>query len=246
MDLGHRLLDDSRLLTGADPTTVVAHFVGQRTQPCGALLGALLVPDTALVTVGRAARAVDGVVDVAAVVSGGAGGLAAAGREVTGTRLVAAHATLRDLDDLAGNARRVVAAARELDDEVEVGVGLPYAPGWESAVAVIEAAGLLATVHGGPQLAAQLGVLVEADLPYRVLPGPAGTLDAVTLLAATAVLVEEADVEQAARLLAGDTAAAARVLDELPSQSGPRLRRRLCGVGVSDVVAAVADLDPWL
>jgi hypothetical protein len=226
--LGSRLLDDA-----GPGEAAAARWQQHRTSRYADRVGALVVPDTALAAVGRTAASLGTVVEVAVVVSGGAGGLVAAGRAVSGVRLTAAHATLRDLDDLAGNARRVVAAAAELDD-VEIGVGLPWAPGWEAAVEEVEAAGLLATVVAGPHLADQLYVLVEADLPYRVLPG---------LLAATAVLVEEADVERARRVLDTELEAMA-VLADWPADGAARIRRRLRGVGVLDVAAAAAALTP--
>ena len=100
---------------------------------------------------------------------------------------------LRDLDDLAGNAARVVAAAASLDESVPVLVELPVAPGWPAAAELVEAAGSRAQVRADRSpdaLIEQLAVLVETDLPFSVaglpsfLPG---------LLLAVDALVETGD-----------------------------------------------------
>ena len=92
--------------------------------------------------------------------------------------MVGAVSVLRDLNDLAGSAARVVAAAEALDESVRVLVELPDAPGWPAAAELVEAAGLSAQVRAGHSPAAlieQLAALVEADLPFSVaglrLPG---------------------------------------------------------------------------
>ena len=74
---------------------------------------------------------------------GGAGGVTALARRAGRLHLVAVETVLRDLDDLAGNAARVVAAAADLPPGVDVFVGFPAANGTVDAVEVVEAAGLL-------------------------------------------------------------------------------------------------------
>ena len=107
------------------------------------------------------------------IISGGAGGLLALARHHTpGVEIASVEPALRDLDDLAGSAARVVSAAGELGSEVTVFIELPYAPGWESAVELIEAAGLygkIAAGKAGPrQVVEQLSILIEADLPFKI------------------------------------------------------------------------------
>ena len=104
-----------------------------------------MVPDTQLGEVGAPAS---GGPDLAVSVinSGGAGGVLGLSRRARPGLDVVAVSMLRDLDDLAGNAARVVAAAEALDPDVAVFVGLPYAPGWAGAVEVVEAAGHCAMI----------------------------------------------------------------------------------------------------
>src|SRR4051812_20549731 len=108
------------------------------------IVGPLVVSDQKLTELGRALRGtvdpsapVSEELDVSVVNTSGAGGLVGlSGRRPAGLRLRAVESALRDLDDLAGNAARVVSAAGELDAGVQVFVELPYAPGWERAVEV--------------------------------------------------------------------------------------------------------------
>lgn len=161
------LLWDARLVAdGADPVRVATEH-GELRAERGDALGPLLVPDTALARLDRAVGDLGvGPVPVAVISSTGAGGvLAVAGRECSDLSVVAVHSTLRDLDDLAGNAARVVAAARALPDGVEVTVGLPTAPGWQRAAETVEAAGLVAAVGDDHD---QWAELVELDLPFVV------------------------------------------------------------------------------
>ena len=154
------------------------------------LIGPLLVSDLRLAEVGRTLRQVgmgggtEGTLRLAVGVvntSGAGGVLSLLGRQIEDVQLVAVESALRDLDDLAGNAERVVSAAAELDDAVRVFVEIPYAPGWERAVAVVEAAGYYGKLRTGgvepadtppaDQLARQLSVLIEADLPFKATAG---------------------------------------------------------------------------
>ena len=84
------------------------------------------------------------------ITSGGAGGLLALARHHTpGVEIASVEPALRDLDDLASSAARVVSAAGELSSEVTVFIELPYALGWESAVELVEAAGLYGKIAAG-------------------------------------------------------------------------------------------------
>jgi len=243
------------------------------------LIGPLVVPDTDLAQVSRAARdelgedaepADDAELAVSVVISGGAGGLVAlARRDLPGLRVVAAEIGLRDLDDLAGNAARVVAAAEELDpDAVTVFVELPDSPGWMGAVEVIEAAGLLGKIRTGglePEayptaegLARQLSELIEADLPFKATAGlhrawpnrvtaeTGATLHQhgfVTLLMAIEALVDGAGTEAAVDLLRLDDPG--RIFTALQGWDEPavtRVRRRFRSFGCCDVREPVADL----
>jgi len=241
------------------------------------LIGPLVVPDTELAQVSRAAldtaaaaTAEGEDLAVSVVISSGAGGLVAlARRDLPGLRVVAAEIALRDLDDLAGNAGRVVAAAEELDpDEVSVFVEVPYGHGWIGAVEVIEAASLFGKIRTGgleadafptaDQLAQQLSVLIEADLPFKATAGlhrawPNRVTDErgqtlhqhgfVTVAMAIEALIDGAGTEGAVDLLQLDDPG--RIFTALQGWDVPaaaRVRRRWRGFGCCGVTEPVDDL----
>jgi hypothetical protein len=238
------LLADAGLLRpGTSAQEAVAGHRDHRAAAYAALVGPLLVPDDRLTEVGRAAGPEP--VEVRVLVGGGAGGLLALGRRtVAGIRVVEAVSALRDLDDPAGNAARVVAAAEALDESVRVLVELPDAPGWPAAAELVEAAGLGAQLRAGRSvttLVEQMAALVEADLPFSVtgvLPAPLAGL-----LAAVDALVETGDAGEAAALLIGDYPEAASALRPL---SATRVRRRLLSVDCPDVATSAAQLGAGL
>ena len=168
---------------------VGAHH-GYRHSWFASMIGPLVVSDQKLAEIGRAHRRLaigpDGdtaePLAVSVVNTSGAGGLLSlAGRTVEGVQVVAVESALRDLDDLAGNAARVVSAAAQLDDPVRVFVEIPYAPGWERSGRRGRVGRLLrqapnrgrGAVDTPPadQLASQLSVLIEADLPFKATAG---------------------------------------------------------------------------
>jgi hypothetical protein len=234
------LLADAGLLrAGVSATEAVARHREHCAAAYAGMVGPLLVPDDRLVEVGRAAGPEP--VAVRVLVGGGAGGLLALGRRsVAGIRVVGAVSALRDLDDLAGNAARVIAAAEALDESVRVLVELPDAPGWPAGAELVEAAGLLAQVragHSATALVEQLATLVETDLPFSVAGALPGQLSG--LLLAVDALVETGDGGQAEALLTGggpDAGAGLRAL------SGTRIRRRLLSVDCLDLAGAAAQL----
>jgi hypothetical protein len=228
-----------------------------------ALVGPLVLPDTALARTARTAPA-EQPVEVLVRNSGGAGGLVALGRrQPEGLRVVGVESPLRDLDDLPGSASRLVVAAEELSG-TEVFVGLPPAPGWIRAVELVEAAGLLGSLTparlpatdpaSNAQLAEQLSVLVEADLPFRLTwpasppgTGATGAVAAATvaLLMALEALVDGATPAEAADLLGlRDPARARAGLARWDQARATRVRRRLRGVA-APVAEVVAGLESW-
>ncbi len=235
------------------------------------LIGPLVVPDAELAQVSRAvADSGDDPLAVSVVIGTGAGGLVAlARRDLPGLRVVAAEVALRDLDDLTGNAQRVVAAAEELDpDDVSVFVEVPFGPGWLGAVEVIEAAGLLGKIRTGglepdafptaDQLAQQLSGLIEADLPFKATAGlhrawPNRVTDDsgqtlhqhgfVTLLMAIEALIDGAGTDAAVDLLQLDDPG--RIYTALQGWDEPaaaRVRRRFRSFGCCGVTEPVDDL----
>lgn len=278
-----RLVDDAAMFTpgNAEVADAVAAHRQHRGSWYGFLIGPLVVSDHKLAEVGRAARAGDGLeagqaegsvpptlepIGVSVVNTSGAGGLSSlAGRRVDGIQVVSVESALRDLDDLAGNAARVVAAAAELDDEVHVFVEIPYAPGWQRAVAVVEEAGFYGKLRTGgdesgatdaDQLAQQLSVLVEADLPFKATARPhqASASDDtdpargaqhgfLNLMVAVEALVEGASVPEAAELLRRtDRCALAEQVGAWSEAQAARVRRRLRSFGCSGVLDPVNDL----
>lgn len=274
MSLFKGLLDDAAMFPpgNASAAEAVAAHLTWRAGPFGALLGPLVVPDHTLAVVGREAAKAGRPVQVSVVNTSGAGGLVAlARRAVENVQIVAVEAALRDLDDLAGNAARVVSAAAELDPEIDIFVELPFAPGWERAVEVVEAAGLFGKIRTGgtepamypdaDRLAAQMSILVEADLPFKATAGlhhawpnlarsaSGETLPQhgfLNLLVALDALVDDAQVPEAAALLrTPDQEMITTTVAGWGAERAARVRRRFrsfgcCGVGdpLDDLVSA--------
>lgn len=182
------LLDDAAIFPPGDVPlhdATAAHGEHRRAW-YGDLLGSFVLRDTDLPLV----RGVPHPLSV--VVTGGAGqvagplGLAARlGLSVTGLEIA-----LRDPDDLAGNARRVVAAldhARDeglLTDEVTVFVELPQAEpsyGWEAAADEVAAAELRIKLRTGgveahlfptsARLAAWIDAALDREVPFKCTAG---------------------------------------------------------------------------
>lgn len=231
----------------ARPDVAAHRTLGQG--PYGWAVGPLVIGDDRLNAV-----ADDGAeIEVSVLTGTGAGGLVALGRRRTGLRVVAAETVLRDLDDLATNAARVVSAAAGLPEGVDVYVGIPGAPGLVEAVETVEAAGLLGRVdlaaepppHGSTP-AEVMSVLVEADLPFKVcgLRGDAfGPYGVASVLMAVEALVDGAEADEAQALLAGEDAARMRGgLARWDAAAGSRVRRRLRGVDCADLAGTLESL----
>lgn len=150
------------------------------------LVGPLVVKDTDLSEVRDAAGA------ISLLVTGGAGSILGplSMCHRAGIEVAAVEAALRDLDDLPGNARRVLAAvdqARDegvLDDEVPVHLELPQSEtthGWLAAADVAAEAGLpLKFRTGGVEahnfctpetLAAWIDAALDRESPFKCTAG---------------------------------------------------------------------------
>lgn len=249
------LIDDAAMFPPGNAAVgdAVAAHLDYRAAWFASLIGPLVVSDQRLAEVGRAASSE---LAVSVINTGGAGGVVAlARRPVAGVRVVAVESALRDLDDLAGNAGRVAAAAAELDENVRVFVEIPYAPGWERAVEEVEAAGLLGKIRTGgvdpadtpsaDQLAEQLSVLVEADLPFKATAGlhhawpTAGQHGFVAVLVALEALIDGAEPRDAAALLTRSDVSALAGWTDLQAA---RVRRRFLSFGCCGVLDRVHDL----
>ena len=272
------LVDDAAMFPpgNASAEDAVRSHLEHRQAWYAALIGPLVVPDHALRQAqGASLRAepfdrlrtssveAQRSLEVSVINTGGAGGLVSlANRELPGVRVVAVESALRDLDDLAGNAARVAAATAELDESVKVFVEIPYAPGWERAVEEVEGAGLHGKIRTGSpdnsgtppyaQLAEQLQVLVEADLPFKATaglhhaqptpgsdPGQPVQHGFLNLLVAVEALIEGASTAEAADLLrTSDAAQVSSWTDETVA----RVRRRFRSFGCCGVLDPVNDL----
>lgn len=241
------LLDDAALLSsGRPPSAAVAEHAKHRAAAYAPLVGSLVVPDTQLAEVGRQHRNGPDL-GVQVVNSGGAGGLLGLSRRTQpGLDVVGVVSMLRDLDDLAGNAARVVAAAEALDPDITLFVGLPYAPGWPRAVEVVEAAGHCAVLSPGDpagpasaaELVEQLEGLIDADLPFKIGGGSAA-YSLTGLIDAVRGLIDGLPAADAAQLLGADSDLQWAINGEAEAL---RVRRRLRSVNCAQVSAAAADL----
>jgi hypothetical protein len=237
VDVFRALLHDA---PGPGPAPDLAAHAAALERAEGWAVGPLVVPDDRL-------SGLTGGVALSVVTGSGAGSVAALARRSADLHLVGVETTLRDLDDLAGNAARVVAAAGELPDGVEVFVGVPTAAGALEAVEVVEAAGLLGRVDvgaaGRPGAGDALSVLVEADLPFKVTglgPDPLGPYGVVALLMALEALVDGADPADADALLTEvDPGRAAAGLAGWDGPTQARVRRRLRGADCADVATTL-------
>ncbi len=228
-------------VTGTPPTT--------GSGPAAALVGSYVVDDRALPDHDPAAG------PVTLAVTGGAGQLAGpaalAGRR--GVALRAVRVVLRDLDDLRGNARRVVAAvdaARadgSLDEATTVVVGLPdLEPGadWQGAVDEVATRELavalpLVGTDGPPdplRVAAWLEAAFDRETPVTALGG-----DPLCLLGAARRAFDGAGAVEVAAALSGRPAEALEGLDETALGG---VRRWVLGVqcGADGPTRVAADL----
>jgi hypothetical protein len=182
------LVDDAAIFPPGDAplADATAAYAARTAEEGAALVGTFVLRDTDLPQVrGFAAP-------VSVVVTGGAGQVAGpaglCGR--LGLELGGLEIALRDLDDLPGNARRVVAAvdaARtegSLPDDVPVYVELPHAPstgGWMAAADEVAAAELrLKFRTGGPSaadhphphaLARWIDAALDRETPFKCTAG---------------------------------------------------------------------------
>ena len=181
------LVDDAAVFPPGNaplPDAVAAH-TARRQEWYADLVGSFVVTDVAVPDIGQA-------LPLSVVVTGGAGAVAGALRLVTRSpcSLAGLEITLRDPEDLAGNARRVVAAADAaraeglLDDETPVHVELPHVAstrGWLAAADVVAEAELRlkfrtggADAHSFPAahaLASWIDAALDRETPFKCTAG---------------------------------------------------------------------------
>jgi hypothetical protein len=245
MELFDRLVDDETLVRQAE--TPVAALVASHCELRNAypdLLAALVVPDSRLTEIARQVPPCAGV-SLSVITSAGAGGLLALTRHNKASDIASVEPALRDLDDLAGSAARVISAVAELEPEIAVFIELPYAPGWESAVELIEAAGLSGKIAVGKaeprQVVERLSILIEADLPFKIT-SPVEE-DWLALLSTVEVLVAGASLEEATALLRlGDHDQVGTAVATWDPTTQSRVRRRVRRLGTARVRDVITDL----
>lgn len=250
------LLDDATLLeppSGAGVASLADAVARHRERlvPDG-LVGSLVVPDPMLPALAdlQGGVAAGEPLALTVVVSGGAGGIEPAARWASrcpGTQLRTLSTTLRDLDDLAGAARRTTAAAQQaldiLDDPdaTRVSVGLPLEgvgrPGWLAALDEVSTADLTVSFRTAGQGAAPAPAVVGAvdaaldrEVPIR-FTGPnhvvTGLAPEALLLAVRLVL--DGETETAREVLTG-SADLGSIRAEIGSDALVRSRRWLPSV----------------
>jgi hypothetical protein len=181
------LVDDAAVFPPGDAPLrdALSAYVERRGEWYADLVGSFVVTDTSLPDVTED-------VPVSVVVTGGAGAIGGALGYVAkkGRQVVGLEVALRDLDDLAGNARRVTAAVEAargegmLDDETPVYVELPQAdpsPAWLAAADVVaegehrlklRTGGLEADRFPTPEtLAGWIDAALDRETPFKCTAG---------------------------------------------------------------------------
>jgi hypothetical protein len=180
------LVDDAAVFPpgDADLPDAVSAYAARRGEWYADLVGPLVVKDTQLADVPTD-------VPVSVVLTGGAGSVAGVATLATKRehRLVALEAAVRDLDDLAGNVRRINAAVDAARDEggladtqvyVELPPTVPTADWLAAADAVAEAEAHLKFRTGGPEshlfpdaatVAAWIDAALDRETSYKCTAG---------------------------------------------------------------------------
>jgi hypothetical protein len=245
MELFDSLFDDESLVRL--PETAVPGLLARYSELRSAypsLFATLVLPDRRLAEIARQVPPGPSV-PVSVITSGGAGGLLALARhDVPGVEIAAVEPTLRDLDDLAGSAARVISAAAELGPEITVFIELPYAPGWAAAVELIEAAGLNGKIAAGQaeprHVVEQLSILIEADLPFKITCAHNG--DWLALLLVVEALVAGANLDDAAALMQLDDHRLGAAISAWDPATQSRVRRRVRRLGIVQVPEVINNL----
>ncbi|WP_235736351.1 hypothetical protein [Nocardioides alcanivorans] len=260
------LVDDAATFPPGDAALAdaVEDHLARRSLPWADLVGRFVVKDTDLPKV----RDFTGALSV--VITGGAGQLAGPLEFASRHDLpvAAVEIALRDLDDLAGNARRVTAAldAIGIDDDLQVYVELPTTrPFGQWLAAADEIAALehrlkfrtggldAADVPTAPDLAACIDAALDREMPFKCTAGlhravrhedPDGGVQHgfLNVLLATAAAWEGADVQTVTGMLAErDVDALLGICHELGDDLS-RARRWFTSFGCCDVTDPHDDL----
>ncbi|ONI75646.1 hypothetical protein BWI15_07370 [Kribbella sp. ALI-6-A] len=185
--LFRHLVDDAAMFPPGNlplPEAVAAHRA-HRTAPYAELVGAFVCSDEDLMKVAaEAAKSGDGPLEVAVVITGGAGGIAPAvryGDRSSDVTVTSVEVRLRDEDDLSRNALRVVRACDDCLDEENAFVEIGLDGAWERALDVVADAGYAAKLRTGgldatlfpraDQVAAFVTGCLDREVPFKCTAG---------------------------------------------------------------------------
>ncbi|MCW2785051.1 MAG: hypothetical protein JWP74_1568 [Marmoricola sp.] len=268
------LVDDASLFP---PTSVpldraLAEHESHRNSDYAALLGGFVAPDVRIPDLIDVLddRDQDEVLDLNLLVTGGAGAIGPAVRWASRSpllRLRAIEFALRDEEDLAHNARRVLTGLDAVEEdlsEVEVYVELPRwtgspTHGWLSALDELGSAEVRAKFRTGgvtadafpsvDELATCIDAVLDRELPFKATAGlhrAVAHRDAETgfdhhgflnLLVATRVCLDGGDTAGALR-----EQDASALIDAFDADTWQRTRRWFTGFGCCDVLESHDDL----
>ncbi len=261
----HGLVDDAATFPpgDADLGEAMTAYEARRSLPWRGLVGSFVVKDADLPRL----RDFDG--PVAVVITGGAGQIAGPLdlAERLGIEVAAVEIALRDLDDLAGNARRVTAALDATGRDVRLHVELPVtrpSAGWLAAadeVAAVEqrlkfrTGGLDASAFpASADLAACIDAALDRETPFKCTAGLHHAVrhesrdgdwthhGFLNILLATAAAWDGADLQSVAGVLGEHSAdALAESCRELGDDLA-RARRWFTSFGCCDVTEPHDDL----
>ncbi len=271
-------VDDAAMFPpgNAAPQEAVEAHRRYRAQPIGPLLGPLLCADTRLpeVTAALSGTRHQTPVPLGVVVTGGAGAIGPALRWASGApraTLTSVETALRDEDDLAHNARRVVTVlSNELPAEATAFIEVPRigsrspSPTWESALDVIAESGHCVKYRtGGPdrdafpdeaELASFITAALDRELAFKctaglhhairsTAPGPIEQHGFLNILLATRASLDGAAPDEVADVLASrESGEIVSGMEQLNGAAGTSARRWFRSFGTCSITEPVEDL----
>ncbi|ADB30893.1 hypothetical protein Kfla_1799 [Kribbella flavida DSM 17836] len=184
--LFRHLVDDAATFPPGNlplPEALAAHRA-HRSAPYAELVGPFVCTDEDLMKVAAGAAATGGPLEVAVVITGGAGGIAPAvryGDRSADVTVTAVEVRLRAEDDLSRNALRVVRACDDCLDEENAFVEVGLDGGWQRALDVIADAGYSAKLRTGGldaalfpsagQIAAFITACLDREVAFKCTAG---------------------------------------------------------------------------
>ena len=261
-DVWAGLVDDAAIFPPGDAafSDAVAAYDARTPEEGADLVGSFVLRDTDLPLLRGA------LLPLSIVITGGAGQLAGPTEFVrrTNPAIVGMEIAVRDLDDPAGNVRRIVAASDELETEWPIFVELPQTDadhGWLAAADVAAEAGLrLKFRTGGLQasafpaahaLARWIDAALDRETPFKCTAGLHNAVrhtdedgfehhGFLNVLMATRMLFDGASVDQAVVVL--EQRASAALVDAAKELDLAGARRWFTSFGSCSLAEPLADL----